>query len=358
MYAAILAGGSGTRLWPRSRQQQPKQFADITGLGQTLIQSTAERLRGLVNDDQLYVVVGRKFAHLATAQLPQLAEKQILIEPSGRNTGPAIGLACAHLYQRDPQAIIAFLPADHIIPQTAAFQEALRTASDAAAQGYLVTLGISPTFAHTGYGYIKRSSNINIPTPSELPIYHVERFLEKPDLATAEMFVADGAYFWNGGIFISRVDQMLAEIKRQLPEVYQALEQIMAGFGQADEVGRFEEAWETMPNISIDYGIMEKAEQVAMVSLDAGWNDVGSWDALADVLPLDPDENCVASGETLTIESRGNIIYGEKLVALIGVQDLAIIDTGDALLIGHKSEMQKVKQVVEKLQEQNRTDLL
>jgi len=358
MYAAILAGGSGTRLWPRSRQQQPKQFADITGCGQTLIQTTAERLRGLITDDQLYIVVGQKFAHLATEQLPQLTKSQILIEPSGRNTAPAIGLACAHLYHRDPQAIVAFLPADHIIPHTAAFQTALRVAGESAAQGYLVTLGIQPTFAHTGFGYIKRSTTIQIDATSQLPIYQVERFLEKPDLATAEMFIEDGNYFWNGGIFISRVDQMLAEIERQLPNVYQGLEQIMAAFGQTDELARFEEAWESMPNISIDYGIMEGAQRVAMVPLDAGWNDVGSWDALADVLPLDPDGNCIAQGETLSIESRGNIIYGEKLVALIGVQDLAVIDTGDALLIGHKSEMQKVKQVVETLKEQKRTDLL
>ena len=358
MYAAILAGGSGTRLWPHSRQQQPKQFADITGVGQTLIQTTAERLRGLVPDDQLYVVVGRKFAHLATAQLPQLASHQVLIEPSGRNTAPAIALTCAHLYQQDPEAVVAFLPADHIIPQVTAFQQALQVAKETAAQGYLVTLGITPTFAHTGYGYIKRSQAIAQAVPGALPVYQVERFLEKPDLATAESFLEDGNYFWNGGIFISRVDQMLAEIERQLPAVHQALQQIVAGFGQPDEQQQFETAWEAMPNISIDYGIMEGAERVAMVPLDAGWNDVGSWDALADVLPLDSDGNCIAQGETLTIESRGNIIYGSKFIALIGVNDLAVIDTGDALLIGHKSEMQKVKQIVETLQTQKRTELL
>lgn len=358
MYAAILAGGSGTRLWPRSRQQQPKQFADITGMGQTLIQSTAARLKGLVRDDELYVVVGRKFAHLAVAQLPQLSDRQILIEPSGRNTAPAIALACAHLYQRDPEAVVAFLPADHVIPQTEAFQTALQRASEAAMEGYVVTLGITPTFAHTGYGYIKRNQTIAPATSATLPIYQVERFLEKPDLATAETFIADGNYFWNGGIFICRVDVMLAEIERQLPEVDQAVRAIVASFGTADESARFEQAWATMPNISIDYGIMEGAQSVAMIPLDAGWSDVGSWDALADVLPRDRDENCIAKGETLTIASRGNIIYGERLIALIGVNDLAIIDTGDALLIGHKSEMQKVKQLVEQLQQQNRIELL
>ncbi len=358
MYAAILAGGSGTRLWPRSRQQQPKQFADITGVGRTLIQTTAERLDGLVADGQLYVVVGHKFAHLTTEQLPQLANEQILIEPSGRNTAPAIGLACAHLYQRDPEAVVAFLPADHVIPQTENFQRALRAAEVAAQAGYLVTLGIHPTFAHTGYGYIKRNQEITLPTPAALPIYQVERFLEKPDLVTAEAFLADGNYFWNGGIFISRVDQMMAEIERQLPDVYRQLQEIIASFGQPDEEERMAHAWEAMPNISIDYGIMEGAQRVAMVPLDAGWNDVGSWDALTGVIALDNQQNCIAGGETLTIESSGNIIYSERLIALIGVNDLAIIDTGDALLIGHKSQMQKVKHVVDQLREQGRTDLL
>lgn len=358
MYAAILAGGSGTRLWPRSRQQQPKQFADITGAGRTLIQATADRLQGLVRDEDLFVVVGSTFAHLATAQLPKLAQHQIIIEPSGRNTAPAIGLACVHLYHRDPDAVIAFLPADHVIPNTPSFQAALACAVEAAQAGHLVTLGITPTFPHTGYGYIKRGDTLALPVQSSQPVYMVERFLEKPDLATAEIFLADGGYYWNGGIFISRADQMLAEIERQLPAVYTRLQQIMAALDGDDAAHTLADAWRDMPNISIDYGVMEGARQVAMTPLDAGWNDVGSWDALTSVIPLNQDQNCVAQGETLTINSQGNIIYSERFVALVGVNDLAIIDTGDALLIGHKSQMQKVKDVVEQLRRQGRTELL
>jgi len=358
MYAAILAGGSGTRLWPRSRKKQPKQFADITGSGRTLIQATADRLQGLVSDDELYVVVGETFAQLAYDQLPNLAKHQIIIEPSGRNTAPAIGLACVHLYHRDPDAVVAFLPADHVIPDTETFCAALRSAVDAAQAGHLVTLGITPTFAHTGYGYIKRGEALPLETSETQPMYSVERFLEKPNLATAESFLADGGYYWNGGIFISRADQMLAEIQRQLPEVYSRLAQILAALDGQDAASTLAEAWQTMPDVSIDYGVMEGARQVAVTPLDAGWNDVGSWDALASVIPLNEDQNCIAQGETLTINSQGNIIYSERFVALIGVHDLAIIDTGDALLIGHKSEMQKVKNVVEQLRSQGRNELL
>ena len=306
-YATILAGGSGTRLWPRSRQRQPKQFADITGAGRTLIQGTADRLQGVGGEGELYVGVGERFAHLAAEQLPTLPTQQIILEPSGRNTAPAIGLACVHLYQRDPDAVVAFLPADHVITDTEGFQNALRNAFQAAAAGHIVTLGITPTFPHTGYGYIKRGDTLSLTAQQSL--YKVERFLEKPNLATAESFLADGGYYWNGGIFISRADTMLAEIERQLPDVYSRLQAIMVALDQSDAAEVLTAVWEEMPNISIDYGVMEGAQQVAVAPLAAGWNDVGSWDALTSVIPLDAEQNCIAQGETLTIQSSGNIIY-------------------------------------------------
>jgi len=359
MYAAILAGGSGTRLWPRSRQAQPKQFADILGTGRTMIQATADRLEGLVNGDQLYVVTGAQYAALAASQLSQIPANQIIAEPFGRNSAPAIGLACIHLAARDPDAVLAILPADHVITDVQHFQIALRSAEVAAQHGHLVTLGVTPDLPHTGYGYIRSGHELSISEEADLPLFVVERFLEKPDLATATAFLAAGGYFWNGGIFVFRVDRMLAEMARQLPEMYAGLMEIQASLKTGSAAQCLAEVWPQMPNISIDYGVMEGAEFVAMAPLQAGWNDIGSWDALTNVLAQDEHQNYIARGETLAIESCGNIVYSDKkLVALIGAHDLVIVDTGDALLVGHKSQMQKVKEVVEHLRKQGHTDLL
>jgi mannose-1-phosphate guanylyltransferase len=359
MYATILAGGSGTRLWPRSRQIQPKQFADIMGAGRTMIQATADRLHGLVADDQLYVVTGANYAELTATQLPQIPTDHIIAEPCGRNSGPAIGLACLHLYERDPDAVVAILPADHVIVDVPLFQAALRAAEVAAQQGYLVTLGITPDFPHTGYGYIKRGPSVDFATNPDLAIYTVERFLEKPNQATATQFLDEGGYYWNGGIFICRAAQMLAEMERQLPKVYRGLQEIRCHLQTPAAAQTLTDVWPQMPNISIDYGIMEGAERVAMTPLQAGWNDIGSWDALESVLPQDENKNFIAQGETVAIASHGNIVFSEKrIVALIGVDDLVVVDTGDTLLVGHKGQMQKVKEVVEYLRSQGRTDLL
>ncbi len=355
MYAVILAGGVGTRLWPRSRQHQPKQFSDIIGNGQTMIQETVARLDGLVADEDLYVVTGARYAGLTRAQIPQMPAANIIAEPSGRNTAPAIGLACAHLAQRDADAVVAILPADHIIANAPAFQRALRRAEEIARQGYLVTLGIEPTLPHTGYGYIQRDELLMSDAEGELAVYHVQQFLEKPNLATAQNFLLTGGYYWNGGIFVCRVGDMLSEMARQMPTLHETLQNVVAKL-EADEP--FDELWSQMPNVSIDYGVMEGAARVAVVPLVAGWNDVGSWDALLDIREADINGNYIARGDTICIDSSGNVIYSDKLVALIGVEDLVVVDAGDTLLVGHKSKMQNVKQVVQQLQEMERHDLL
>lgn len=357
MYAAILAGGVGTRLWPRSRQHRPKQFSDITGSGLTMIQDTARRLAGLVEPAQMFVITGEAYADLVTDQLPEVPPSHVLLEPFGRNTAPAIGLACIHLQQEDPTGVVAILPADHVILDQKGFRAALHRAAAIARQGYLVTLGIEPTFPHTGYGYIQRGGLID--EHDNLPAYEVKRFLEKPHHAMAVSFLEQGGYYWNGGIFISRVDRLLAELERQTPDLYARLHTIAASLNtpRADEVLSTE--WAHMPNISIDYAVMEGAERVAMVPLNAGWNDVGSWDALETVLDQDGQGNSIAKGDVVLLDSRDNIVYSDKrMVALINVSNLVVVDAGDTLLIGDKRNMQRVKDVVEHLRAEGRTELL
>ncbi len=372
MFAAILAGGVGTRLWPRSRQAHPKQFADITGSGRTMIQATVDRLDGLVPAQNTYVVTGPAYAALAAEQIPSLPHANILVEPDGRNTAPAVGLACVHLRRRDPQAVVAVLPADHVMTQPSAFRAALARAAQVAEQGWLVTLGIEPEFAHTGYGYIRRGAPLTqLPAepPAEesehddvggsLPVHAVEHFLEKPDRATAEGFLREGGYYWNGGIFVFRVDVMLAEMRRQMPQMYARLEEIAAALEAGDGQDALAAAWQAMPAQSLDYGVVEGAQRVAVVPLQAGWNDVGSWDALQMVLERDEHENYIARGNALSVDSWGNIVFSDKaIVALVGVDDLVVVEDGNALLIGHKHQMQKVKDVVDRLKERRRDDLI
>lgn len=374
MYAAILAGGAGTRLWPRSRRHQPKQFADITGSGRTMIQATADRLAGLVPPDRLYVVTGHDYAAITRDQLPAIPAAHIILEPSGRNTAPAIGLACVILQERDPEAIVAVLPADHAILDAEAFRAALRRAEEAATSGYIVTVGIPPTAPHTGYGYIRRGAAILTEPPAGLPVYAVAQFLEKPDLATATRLLAAGDTLWNAGMFVFRTDVMLAEIDRQLPALGAALRDYarLRATDSQRAATHLAAQWPTIPAISIDHGVMEHAAAVATVPLDAGWSDVGSWDALEGILTADADANFVARGVVESHNAHGNIVYCDdihtntmpvstgqaKFVALIGVDDLVVVDTGDTLLIGRKEQMQDVKSIVERLRAQGRTDLL
>ena len=358
MYAAILAGGVGTRLWPRSRQTLPKQFSDITGSGRTMIQSTVDRIAGFVMPEQIYILTGARYRALAAEQLPALPEANILVEPSGRSTAPAIGLACIHLRRRDPNAVIAILHADHVFRDEAHYCAILQQAEVAAQAGYLTVLGAQPDTPHTGYGYIKRAGDA-LPINGAWPVFRAERFLEKPDLATAQAFLAEGSYYWNVGNFISRVDVLLAEFERQRPALYAGLLQIEAALGTDHAEAVLQEVWPTLENISIDHGVMEGAAKVAVVPLDAGWNDVGSWDALDMVLAAGEDGNCITQGTVILTGCSGNIVSGgDRLIALVGVDNLVVVDTGDALLIGHKDKMQQVKEIVDALRLQQREDLL
>jgi mannose-1-phosphate guanylyltransferase len=359
MYVAILAGGRGTRLWPRSRQDLPKQFADIAGRGQTMIQETVARLEGLIEDDHIYVLTGSAYLGLAREQLPQLPTANFLVEPQGRNTGPAIGLACTHLHHRDPDAVVAFLPADHLIQDAVSLRKALALAEEMAQRNQIVTLGIEPTLPHTGYGYIRQGQLLHHHEDTDQPVYAVDTFLEKPDLPTAQQLVVDGRHYWNGGMFISRADQLLKEIERQLPDVHDCLSEIRRGLDSQESAEVLAATWAHMPSISIDFGVMEGANDVAVIPLRAGWSDIGSWDALGDVLAQDQCGNSTAKGELFPIDSEDNVVYSDRtFVSLIGVRDLVVVDSGNALLIGHRDKMQNVSTVVEYLHSHGRTELI
>ncbi|MFN2202575.1 MAG: mannose-1-phosphate guanylyltransferase [Caldilineaceae bacterium] len=364
LYVAILAGGVGTRLWPGSRSGRPKQFSDLTGSGSSLIQATVDRLDGVASPEQIVIVTGAQYGSLISQQLPFLAESQMILEPSGRNTAPAVGLAALYARRRNPNAILASLHSDHVIADTPAFQNALCCAAAVAKDGYIVTLGILPTSAHTGFGYIERGKALAMaPNDCTLPVYTVNRFLEKPSQEVAEEFFLGGAHYWNAGIFVARADRFLAEYKRQQPALYAALEAIDALEDRdlSSEVRRtsFVDAWHEVPSISIDHGIMERAADVAVIPLDAGWNDVGSWDALDEVLPATQRGNLVVRGKLIDLDSSNNIVSSDRaLVALIGVHDMVVVDTGDAVLIGRKEEMQRVREIVDRLAEEGFSNLL
>jgi len=358
MYAVVLAGGQGTRLWPRSRQVRPKQFADIAGNGRTMLQETVDRLQPLIPLARVVVICGERYAPLVRDQLPELQPANVLVEPSGRNTAPAIGLALVHLAHRDPEAIMAVLPADHLMADAAGFRGALQTAAGLASRNYLVTLGITPDGPHTGYGYIQRADPV--PTVDGAVAYTVKRFLEKPDENTARRLVREGTYFWNGGIFVCKLSAMRAEMARQMPQLDAVLNELDAELGTPAEAEVLERVWPQAPRVSIDYGVMEHAERVAVVPIDVGWNDVGDWSALRQVLPADGKGNIVVVGDHLGVGTSDTLVYGgtDRLIVTIGVKDLIVVDTGDVLLICPREDAQKVKAVVEQLEIQGRDRFL
>ncbi|HZQ09883.1 MAG TPA: mannose-1-phosphate guanylyltransferase [Anaerolineae bacterium] len=351
-YAVILAGGSGTRLWPRSRQQRPKQLLDLMS-ERTLLQETYGRIRSLVPVQNIFIITNRAHVEEIHTQLPDVPKAQIIGEPEGRGTAPPAALAAFLLRERDRDAITFILPADHVIQDAETFRSALAAAAEVANQNYLVTLGITPQYPETGYGYIQAGEPFVI--ADGWRTYRVERFLEKPDLATAGRFVARGNYYWNSGIFIWRADVILEEFGRQMPQLYSQLEKIVANGLDAPT---FEPDWHALQNETLDYGIMEKAERVAVIPLDAGWSDLGSWAALFDLMARDESNNAV-QGDHVGVNTTSSLIYsGKRLVATIGLENMIIIDTDDALLICPRDRAQDVKKIVDELKKRKATKYL
>ncbi|MFA6970126.1 MAG: mannose-1-phosphate guanylyltransferase/mannose-6-phosphate isomerase [Gallionella sp.] len=347
VYAVILAGGTGSRLWPLSRQNLPKQFLALDG-SVSLLQTTINRLSPLIEAGNVLIVT--QGSHAKGEAYHALVHYQSLFEPVGRNTAPAIALAAARLMADGTDPIMVVLPADHVIKNEAQFHTHLKVAIEAAEHNKLVTFGIQPNRPDTGFGYIKTVTDFS-PVDSQSGIYEVECFTEKPDHATAVRFLAEGNYFWNSGMFVWRASVILSEIKQYLPDVYQVVQNIIA---ESSVAGAFQQAvdkhFAAMPSISIDYGVLEKSSRVSLIPCDVGWNDVGSWQAVHEIAVKDTDGNAL-QGNVIAIGCKNSLIRAEKrLVAAIGIEDICVVETADAILISRSDQTQRVREVVDTLQ--------
>jgi mannose-1-phosphate guanylyltransferase len=349
-HVVIMAGGVGSRFWPRSRKKNPKQVLNIFGTN-TLLQETVSRVSDLIPFSQIYIVTTSELVQHIRKQLPDLADDNIIIEPVGKNTAPCIGLAAQILMERDPDGIMVVLPADHLISDRERFIVCLNQAIETAeSDDSLVTIGITPTQPETGYGYIQYDRDHE---KSE-SAYRVKTFAEKPNLETAKRFLESGDFLWNSGMFIWSVKRILKEIELSLPELYAALMAIGA-LSDDEKESQFEHIYEGLRPISIDYGVMEKAKNVAVVKGDFNWSDIGNWAEVYRLSPKDKDGNVNLDGHVLIDTNNCLVDSTDLLVATVGVKDLIIINTSDALLICHRDHAQNVKRVVEQM-ERNQLD--
>ncbi|MCJ7685333.1 MAG: mannose-1-phosphate guanylyltransferase, partial [Desulfobacteraceae bacterium] len=336
LHAVILAGGSGTRFWPLSREKMPKQLLHILG-DRSMLAMTLDRACALVPEERIWIVTTRSQASEIKRELHilHLEKLQVIEEPAGRNTAAAIGLAAVRIHQNDPKGVLAVLPADHHIEKKDRFLELLHAGKRVAETGWLVTLGIIPTRPETGYGYIKKGSRIDSLDLSnlEFDVFKVSRFTEKPDQETAEKYLRSGDFFWNSGIFLWRADQFMDEMKRSLPEHHRGLMEIGSLGDLSSNTDRVEEIYERLTAISVDYGVMEHSDKVAMIPANVGWSDVGSWAALREINEKDLNGN-VVKGNVLAVDSRNSLLYGQdRLVAALGLEGLVVVDTPDAVLV-------------------------
>lgn len=352
--ALIMAGGRGERFWPRSRKSLPKQFLSLTGDGKTMIQLTVERISALVDIEDVYIATNKDYKALVKEQLPELPEVNILCEPVGRNTAPCIGLGAVHISKKYEDAIMFVLPSDHLIKYTGMYVDTLKEACEVAESGdNLVTLGITPDYPETGYGYIKFKTEQCIGHA-----YKVEKFVEKPDLETAKEYLATEEYLWNSGMFIWKVSTILDKIKEYMPDTYAGLQTIKEAIGAENQDYVLDKEFEKFQSISVDYGILEKAENIYTIPGTFGWDDVGSWLAVERIRKTNEFGN-VVSGNVITINSRECVIEGtEKLIAAVGLENLIVVDTEDATLICDKEHAGEIKKVLETLKNCNREEYI
>jgi mannose-1-phosphate guanylyltransferase len=353
-YGLILAGGRGTRFWPRSRKRSAKQVLNVIG-ERSLIQATVDRLSPVIPPERLWVLTNEHLRDTVIGQLPEIPKRQILAEPVQRNTAPAIGLAAQILHSVDPQSVMGVFPSDHVVSATTPYRGVIKAALKGAGKGHLMVVGIQPRWPETGYGYIEFPRDSAHGTAEPLA---VRRFHEKPPLPKAKRYVKAGNFFWNSGMFFWRTSVLLEELRRHLPRTATILASLPA-FGSRRFGAALEQAFPLCDNISIDFAVMEKAKGVhGIAAADFGWNDVGSWNAVYELLDRDPNGNAIAL-ESIALDSHNNFVDARgKVVALVGVRDLIVVDTPDALLVASRDRAQQVGDIVKALEKRNRHDLL
>lgn len=345
MYAVIMAGGKGTRFWPRSRQKRPKQLLNIVGR-RSMLQQTVARITSLLPPENIIVVAGENHGEEVHNQLAELPKENIILEPVGRNTAACIGLAALLVQQRDSAAVMAVLPADHLITDEELYLATLRAAvARARLQPALITLGIRATTAETGYGYIEAGEQVD--TVQNHNFYKVISFHEKPDRERAEQYLEQGNFFWNSGMFVWQAEAILEAMRSHLPGLYSDLQKLKSFLDTGDSEDGISRIYPDLESISIDYGVMEKADNVLMVPADFGWNDLGSWASMAQIWPKD-DQNNVCQGEIMALDSRQNVVFSrQKLCVLLGVDDLIVVDTEDALLVCPVHKAQDIGKILD-----------
>jgi mannose-1-phosphate guanylyltransferase len=355
-YAVIMAGGRGERFWPKSRQELPKQFLRLVG-DRTMLQKTVDRVKRLADLSDIYIITGRAYRDIVLGQVPEVPRENIILEPVGRDTAAAVGLSALIVARRDPAGVIVILPADHYIADEERFGEVLSGAVAAAATGaYLVTLGITPSRPETGFGYIAHGQPYG--TYNGITAYRVERFTEKPDYRHALEYLASGNYYWNSGIFIWRASLILSLIARHLPELHAGLQRIDSAYGTAGYEEVLVEVFAGLPKISIDYGVMEKADNVLVFPGSFGWDDVGSWTALEAYKEKDEQGNYLEGRGVMVDTSNTLVLASDKVVATLGVDDLIVVEGRDSILVCHKESAQEIKKVVSALREQGYKEVL
>ncbi len=357
-YCVIMAGGIGSRFWPMSRTTKPKQFLDILGVGRSLLQMTHDRFSSFIPHENIFVVTNEHYEELVREQLPGLREDRIITEPERKNTAPCVAYAAFRIGEEDPGATIVIAPSDHLILKEEAFHETIEVATSRAnAKDSLVTLGIKPTRADTGYGYIQFTDANDT---SNKAIKKVQSFTEKPDEKTAEKFLKAGNYYWNSGIFIWTVKAIKQALKSHLPQLYELFEGRRDKYNTQEEPVIIRDIYQKAENISIDHGVMEKAQNVDVVLGDLGWSDLGTWGALYEHLKKDEAMNAFIGDQTMARDATGNIVSTseDKLVVLQGIENTVVVESGDVLLICDRNHEQKIKKLVEEVRNSKGEDLI